>query len=289
MQANWALDGRRGRGRLGAERPPTNPAGRTPSSAMPTLPTTSAARSSAWDIRCCAASACSCTGRNPQYRFAAQPDLMTIRRFREIRARSPTTAGVRPAGLPGQMARRAACRGQSRDHLRPAACRHARGPVAGGPAAWREGMQRSRRSRTSSRSCPASAPSSTATTRRTSPGSSAETVELFGARRCLFGSNFPIEKLWTDYAADRGAPRRGLPGMARPRRTSSGTRPRRSIGRRRREPVVDVRPDPHFATMVSAVEQAWKGEHDFAGIMLHLEGSQDRGSTWRWRSGPGLR
>ncbi|MBI5128626.1 MAG: amidohydrolase family protein [Rhodopseudomonas palustris] len=28
-----------------------------------------------------------------------------------------------------------------------------------------------------------------------------ETVGLFGAKRCLFGSNFPIEKLWTDYAS----------------------------------------------------------------------------------------
>lgn len=27
-----------------------------------------------------------------------------------------------------------------------------------------------------------------------------ETAALFGADRCLFGSNFPIEKLWTDYA-----------------------------------------------------------------------------------------
>jgi predicted TIM-barrel fold metal-dependent hydrolase len=27
----------------------------------------------------------------------------------------------------------------------------------------------------------------------------AETVAFFGADRCLFGSNFPIEKLWTDY------------------------------------------------------------------------------------------
>ncbi|MCZ8261383.1 MAG: amidohydrolase family protein [Beijerinckiaceae bacterium] len=27
-----------------------------------------------------------------------------------------------------------------------------------------------------------------------------ETVSLFGAGRCLFGSNFPIEKLWTTYA-----------------------------------------------------------------------------------------
>jgi predicted TIM-barrel fold metal-dependent hydrolase len=28
-----------------------------------------------------------------------------------------------------------------------------------------------------------------------------ETVGIFGARRCLFGSNFPIEKLWTGYGA----------------------------------------------------------------------------------------
>lgn len=27
-----------------------------------------------------------------------------------------------------------------------------------------------------------------------------ETVAMFGSDRCLFGSNFPIEKLWTDYA-----------------------------------------------------------------------------------------
>jgi predicted TIM-barrel fold metal-dependent hydrolase len=26
-----------------------------------------------------------------------------------------------------------------------------------------------------------------------------ETVARFGASRCLFGSNFPIEKIWTDY------------------------------------------------------------------------------------------
>jgi predicted TIM-barrel fold metal-dependent hydrolase len=35
------------------------------------------------------------------------------------------------------------------------------------------------------------------------------TVALFGAERCLFGSNFPIEKLWTTYRdlvnAHRGA------------------------------------------------------------------------------------
>ena len=26
-----------------------------------------------------------------------------------------------------------------------------------------------------------------------------KTVEIFGARRCMFGSNFPIEKIWTSY------------------------------------------------------------------------------------------
>jgi predicted TIM-barrel fold metal-dependent hydrolase len=26
-----------------------------------------------------------------------------------------------------------------------------------------------------------------------------DTVAIFGAERCLFGSNFPIEKLWTTY------------------------------------------------------------------------------------------
>jgi len=28
-----------------------------------------------------------------------------------------------------------------------------------------------------------------------------ETVKIFGVERCLFGSNFPIEKIWTDYGA----------------------------------------------------------------------------------------
>ena len=28
-----------------------------------------------------------------------------------------------------------------------------------------------------------------------------ETIGTFGSERCLFGSNFPIEKLWTDYAS----------------------------------------------------------------------------------------
>ena len=38
-------------------------------------------------------------------------------------------------------------------------------------------------------------------------------VALFGAERCLFGSNFPIEKLWTDYHALVEAYRRAASGL----------------------------------------------------------------------------
>ena len=41
-----------------------------------------------------------------------------------------------------------------------------------------------------------------------------ETLALFGAERCLFGSNFPIEKLWTTYAALIDAHRAGVPATA---------------------------------------------------------------------------
>ncbi len=41
-----------------------------------------------------------------------------------------------------------------------------------------------------------------------------ETVGLFGADRCLFGSNFPIEKLWTDYASLFAAHRDAAGGLS---------------------------------------------------------------------------
>jgi len=37
-----------------------------------------------------------------------------------------------------------------------------------------------------------------------------DTVTLFGAERCLWGSNFPIEKLWTDYGTLVGNIRQAL-------------------------------------------------------------------------------
>ncbi|MDN5005699.1 amidohydrolase family protein [Bradyrhizobium sp. GCM10027634] len=40
-----------------------------------------------------------------------------------------------------------------------------------------------------------------------------ETVAIFGADRCLYGSNFPIEKLWTDYATLYGTFREAIDGL----------------------------------------------------------------------------
>jgi len=40
-----------------------------------------------------------------------------------------------------------------------------------------------------------------------------ETLSMFGSARCLFGSNFPIEKLWTDYAQLIGAYRQALESL----------------------------------------------------------------------------
>ena len=52
-----------------------------------------------------------------------------------------------------------------------------------------------------------------------------ETVLAFGAERCLFGSNFPIEKLWTPYAGLLEAVRQGAGGLSQGEREAvfSGT------------------------------------------------------------------
>jgi predicted TIM-barrel fold metal-dependent hydrolase len=43
-----------------------------------------------------------------------------------------------------------------------------------------------------------------------------ETVDIFGADRCLWGSNFPIEKLWTDYSSLVSAHLAGVDGLGVP-------------------------------------------------------------------------
>ena len=72
------------------------------------------------------------------------------------------------------------------------------------PVASRNGRPacaRWRRRPTSTPSSPVSAPSSTATTRQLIAHDRATTaIEILGSDRLMFGSNFPIEKLWTSHA-----------------------------------------------------------------------------------------
>jgi predicted TIM-barrel fold metal-dependent hydrolase len=138
---------------------------------------------------------------NPLYRFAARPDLCDDPVIRRNAARladygysfdlqvfAPQMAGA--AGLAK------ACP-QVTFILQHAGMLEDLSPQ--GRAAWREGMQRLA-------DCPnvVSKLSGLGTFihRNDSAhvaGIVAETVAIFGAERCLFGSNFPIEKLWTGY------------------------------------------------------------------------------------------
>lgn len=141
--------------------------------------------------------------KNPLYRFAARPDLPanpTVRRniarlaefgwSFDLQVFAPQMADA--AGLA------AACPDVT------FVLQHA-GMLeelsAAGRAAWREGMLR-----LADRPNVVTKLSAFGTfVHRNDPNLIAEivqeTVEIFGAQRCMFGSNFPIEKLWTDYRA----------------------------------------------------------------------------------------
>ena len=47
-----------------------------------------------------------------------------------------------------------------------------------------------------------------------------ETVAMFGADRCMFGSNFPVEKLWTSYADVVAVTETALAGLGEAERTA---------------------------------------------------------------------
>ena len=141
---------------------------------------------------------------NPQYRFAARRDLVADPRIRrnvgyladyglsfDLQVFAPQMADA--AGLAE------AC---PEGHVRAAARRHARGPFAppdgrNGARAWCAWAP----APTWSPSSPGLAPSCIATIPEHIADVVRETVGIFGAGRCLFGSNFPIEKLWTSYGA----------------------------------------------------------------------------------------
>jgi len=138
---------------------------------------------------------------NPQYRFVARPDLMADAQWRR---------GLAAAADRGFLFELQIFMGQAepacallRDFPSVSfVLAHAGMPEdisTEGFAAWREGL-----ARLASYPNLATKLSGLGTfLHRNDPGMIGrvvrEALSLFGADRCLFGSNFPIEKLWTDY------------------------------------------------------------------------------------------
>jgi predicted TIM-barrel fold metal-dependent hydrolase len=139
---------------------------------------------------------------NPVYRFASRPDLAADRAVQRNIARLADHGWAFDLQVfAGQMEDAAALARacpQVTFVLQHAGMPEDRSPA--GLAAWRDGM-----ARLAQNANVVSKLSGLGTfIHRNDPGHIAaiveETVGWFGAERCLFGSNFPIEKLWTGYA-----------------------------------------------------------------------------------------
>ena len=139
---------------------------------------------------------------NPQYRFAARPDLMNDAAWRR------GLAEVRRRGLafelqvfPGQMAEAARLASDFPDLtfiLLHAGMLEDRSED--GWALWRAGMvELARRPNVVAKLSGLGTFARACSVELWRPVVE-RTVDLFGPARCLFGSNFPIEKLWTSYA-----------------------------------------------------------------------------------------
>jgi predicted TIM-barrel fold metal-dependent hydrolase len=139
---------------------------------------------------------------NQMYRFAASPDLMNDSRLREnIRVLANYGWSFDLQVFPSQMADAARLAAGNRDIifvLQHAGMLEDLSPA--GRQAWREGMKR-----LAGEEHVVSKLSGLGTfIHRNDPTYVADvvaaTIAIFGPERCLFGSNFPIEKLWTSYA-----------------------------------------------------------------------------------------
>jgi predicted TIM-barrel fold metal-dependent hydrolase len=149
---------------------------------------------------------------NRQYRFARVPDTADDPTFRRnLSALSDYGLSFDLQVFAGQMA--GAARLAAEFPGTTFILQHAGMPEdlsEAGMTAWREGMKKlAGRPNVSSKLCGLGT-----FIHRNDPDHVAwivqETVALFGAERCLFGSNFPIEKLWTDYASLVDAYRRAI-------------------------------------------------------------------------------
>ena len=149
---------------------------------------------------------------NEMYRFAASPDLMSDARLRKnIRLLADYGWSFDLQVFTSQMANAAKLAADNPDItfiLQHAGMLEDLSPQ--GRAGWREGMKR-----LAGQPNIVSKLSGLGTfIHRNDPRHIAdivgETLGMFGEKRCLFGSNFPIEKLWTSYADLAGAYRKAL-------------------------------------------------------------------------------
>ena len=153
--------------------------------------------------------------QNPQYRFAARPDFATDPTFQRnvdhlAEYDWAFDLQVFADQMPGAAELASACSGVT------FVLQHAGMPedlTVGGYTAWRAGMERLAR-------CPnvVAKLSGLGTFIHRNDAThilriAKETLELFGSGRCLFGSNFPIEKLWTDYATLLGSYRSAIKSL----------------------------------------------------------------------------
>ncbi len=166
---------------------------------------------------------------NPLYRFAARADLCRDANVQRNVARPRRLCSrLRPPGLcAADGGRLRAGRRRAAHDARAAARRDARGPL--GARQGRVARRHARARRPAQRRRKLSGFGTFI--HRNDPAHVAwlvsETVALFGADRCLFGSNFPIEKLWTDYAiAARRASRTRRAGCPPPNARRFSTRRR---------------------------------------------------------------
>ncbi len=153
---------------------------------------------------------------NPQYRFAAKPDLMREARFRHNMARlADYGLSFDLQVFAGQMADAAELAAEFSGTI--FILQHAgmlEDRTAIGRAAWRQGMMKLARQPNV-----VSKLSGLGTFIHKVDGDeigdiARQTIGIFGAERCLFGSNFPIEKLWSSYDGLIEAYRAALAGYS---------------------------------------------------------------------------
>jgi predicted TIM-barrel fold metal-dependent hydrolase len=139
---------------------------------------------------------------NEMYRFAPIPDLMNDLRFRKNIARLADHGWSFDlqvfASQMGEAARLAADNPDITFILQHAGMLEDLTPA--GRAAWREGMKRLADQENVVSKLSALGTFIHRNDKAHIAGVVGETIEIFGSDRCLFGSNYPIEKLWVSYA-----------------------------------------------------------------------------------------